>query len=48
MPPLHAVGVTLNVDRLVHVAQAGSRWRPPTNVAPGEGGRRGSGGGGAA
>ena len=35
MPPLHAVGVTLNVDRLVHVAQASSRWRAPGHLAPG-------------
>ena len=35
MPPLHAVGVTLNVDRLVAVAQASSRWRTPGNLPPG-------------
>ncbi|PSC69649.1 putative serine threonine-kinase GCN2 isoform B [Micractinium conductrix] len=32
MPPLHACGATLNVDRLVHVAQASSRWRTPAGV----------------
>jgi translation initiation factor 2-alpha kinase 4 len=34
MPPLHATGVTLNVDRLVHVAQASSRWRQPAGLPP--------------
>ncbi len=28
-------GVTLNVDRLVHVAQASSRWRQPAGLPPG-------------
>jgi hypothetical protein len=34
-PPLHAAGVTLNVDRLVQVAQASARWRTPGGLAPG-------------
>ena len=36
MPPLHAVGVTLNADRLVAVAQGSSRWSTPGSPAPGE------------
>jgi len=35
MPPLHAVGATLNVDRLVHVAQTSSRWRNSGSVPQG-------------
>lgn len=36
MPPLHAVGATLNIDRLVHVAQGSARWRHPGSAPPGE------------
>ena len=36
IPPLPTLaGVTLNVDRLVHVAQASSRWRQPAGLPPG-------------
>lgn len=34
-PLRNLAGVTLNVDRLVHVAQASSRWRQPAGLPPG-------------
>ena len=39
MPPLQAVGATLNLERLVGVAAASARWRPPASgaAAPGLG-----------
>lgn len=42
MPPLHAVGATLNIDRLVHVAQASSRWRHPGSSPVGAWAARGA------